>query len=253
MRGCAAVTGWSASARSRGSRAAPLPRPTTGGRRPARRIEQETELPEVSGTGPIAFASFVFDPGNTAQQSIVIVPRIVVGRRNGQSWLTVLGATGDLPAARHAGPVAASVCADGGRRGRAPRSAAASGRASSRRRSAGSAAGELDKVVLARGVEARLRDAARPELAGDGPGRDLPDLLDLPRRRPGRRLAGDADPPRGRPGHLPGAGRHDPAQRRRGARPQARPRPGPLGQEPDRARTGRRVGGAGRWRRSAPA
>ena len=52
----------------------------------------------VSGTGPLAFASFVFDPGNTAQHSIVIVPRIIVGRRNGQSWLTVLGgADAQLP------------------------------------------------------------------------------------------------------------------------------------------------------------
>ena len=57
------------------------------------RIEQETELPEVSGTGPIAFASFAFDPGHSSMASIVIVPRVVIGRRNGQSWLTVIGAT----------------------------------------------------------------------------------------------------------------------------------------------------------------
>jgi len=62
------------------------------------RIEQETELPEVPGTGPVAFASFVFDAGHTAQRSIVIVPRLVIGRRKGQSWLTALGAaSGAVP------------------------------------------------------------------------------------------------------------------------------------------------------------
>jgi menaquinone-specific isochorismate synthase len=58
------------------------------------RIERETELLEVSGTGPIAFASFVFDPGHTTHRSIVIVPRVVIGRRNGHSWLTVIGGAG---------------------------------------------------------------------------------------------------------------------------------------------------------------
>jgi len=75
------------------------------------RIEQETELPGVCGTGPIAFASFAFDPEHTAQRSIVVVPRVVIGRRKGVSWLTTiaaqLGPTPSAPVAQPApGPTA---------------------------------------------------------------------------------------------------------------------------------------------------
>ena len=47
----------------------------------------------MPGTGPVAFASFAFDPepGN----SLIIVPRVLVGRRRGQSWITVIGSDGD--------------------------------------------------------------------------------------------------------------------------------------------------------------
>ena len=56
-----------------------------------RRIEHETELIEHVGSGPIAFASFVFDPTHTAARSVVIVPRVVIGRRQGRCWLTLIG------------------------------------------------------------------------------------------------------------------------------------------------------------------
>ncbi len=42
----------------------------------------------LPGTGPIAFASFTFDPNSSG--STVVVPRVVVGRRNGQAFLTVI-------------------------------------------------------------------------------------------------------------------------------------------------------------------
>ena len=114
------------------------------------RIEQETELPEVPGTGPIAFASFAFDPGHSSMASIVIVPRIVIGRRNGQSWLTVIGAT-NLPlpgmpdqAQRPAEPKAVTeVDTSLGRSDWQDIITEAVGRIGR---------GELDKVVLARGV-----------------------------------------------------------------------------------------------------
>ncbi len=62
------------------------------------RIEQETELPGSGGTGPVAFASFVFDAGHTGRRSVVIVPRLVIGRRKGVSWLTAIGnAEGEVP------------------------------------------------------------------------------------------------------------------------------------------------------------
>jgi menaquinone-specific isochorismate synthase len=47
-------------------------------------IEDSVSLP---GTGPVAFGSFAFDP---RQPSEVIVPRIVIGLRAGQAWVTAL-------------------------------------------------------------------------------------------------------------------------------------------------------------------
>ena len=50
--------------------------------------EDDIDLP---GTGPVAFASFAFDsqPGS----SVVVVPKIVIGRRGGITWLTVVAAS----------------------------------------------------------------------------------------------------------------------------------------------------------------
>ncbi len=114
------------------------------------RIEHESEHLECSGTGPIAFASFVFDPDHSEQRSVVIVPRIVIGRRNGQSWLTVVGGT-DVPlpgmpdlTERPAAPVAVKEAAAS--LGRAQWQDIV-GEAVSR-----ISRGELDKVVLARGL-----------------------------------------------------------------------------------------------------
>ena len=42
----------------------------------------------VPGSGPVAFGSFTFDPD--AWSSIVIVPKVIVGRRGGQAWMTVV-------------------------------------------------------------------------------------------------------------------------------------------------------------------
>lgn len=53
-------------------------------------VQCESELGDHAGSGPIAFASFVFDPAHTAQESVVVVPRMVLGFRRGRSWLTVL-------------------------------------------------------------------------------------------------------------------------------------------------------------------
>ena len=54
------------------------------------RIEVQTEIGEHPGSGPIAFASFVFDPGHTKDRSVLVVPQVVVGRRRGRSWLTMI-------------------------------------------------------------------------------------------------------------------------------------------------------------------
>ncbi len=50
--------------------------------------EDEVRLP---GTGPVAFASFAFDP--QPGTSVAVVPRVVVGRRDGVTWLTVVAAS----------------------------------------------------------------------------------------------------------------------------------------------------------------
>lgn len=53
----------------------------------------------VPGSGPVAFASFTFDDGPGT--SIVIVPNVIVGRRDGASWVTTIGdADVALPNAR---------------------------------------------------------------------------------------------------------------------------------------------------------
>lgn len=46
------------------------------------------------GTGPILFTSFSFDP---AEESVLIIPKVVIGQRNGLSWITWIGA-GPQPA-----------------------------------------------------------------------------------------------------------------------------------------------------------
>ena len=43
----------------------------------------------VPGSGALAFASFTFDDGPS--ESVVVVPRVVVGRRDGASWVTTVG------------------------------------------------------------------------------------------------------------------------------------------------------------------
>jgi menaquinone-specific isochorismate synthase len=50
-----------------------------------------TDALHLSGTGPIAFISASFDP---AEKSLVVIPKIIIGQRNGKSWLTWIG---DLP------------------------------------------------------------------------------------------------------------------------------------------------------------
>ena len=42
------------------------------------------------GTGPILFTSFAFDPDET---SILVIPEVVIGQKNGKSWVTWIGET----------------------------------------------------------------------------------------------------------------------------------------------------------------
>ena len=56
-------------------------------------VEDEVGVP---GSGPIVFAAVAFDPAR--ETSVFVVPRVVVGRRDGVGWVTSLGdAEPDLP------------------------------------------------------------------------------------------------------------------------------------------------------------
>ncbi|HEX8007102.1 MAG TPA: isochorismate synthase [Trebonia sp.] len=112
----------------------------------AARIRDDLGTP---GSGPVAFASMAFadHPGH----SVLILPKVVVGRRDGVSWMTTVGSP-TVPASQ---PVAAS-------RGVRYRHGWIGDTA--HRRSVAAAisrikAGELDKVVLARDL---LATADRP-------------------------------------------------------------------------------------------
>jgi menaquinone-specific isochorismate synthase len=106
----------------------------------------------VPGTGPVAFASFSFDPDSGS--SLVVVPRVLIGRRAGQTWLTVID---DVPAGRMTLPPVSlpdapeSVAwAEGSRTTLEWQQAVAEAVRRIR-------AGELDKVVLARDVVAEVQ------------------------------------------------------------------------------------------------
>jgi menaquinone-specific isochorismate synthase len=103
---------------------------------------------QVPGTGPVVFGSFAFADGPAP--SVLVLPRVVLGRRNGRTWLTSIGPgepEPDRPAPAAAGPGQVEVC-DGALSPDEWRDAVST--AVERIRS-----GELSKVVLARDLIAR--------------------------------------------------------------------------------------------------
>ena len=107
----------------------------------------------LAGSGPVCFGSAAFDRRTAG--SVFVIPRVVLGRRGGRSWLTTFGSDRDLPApARPAGPDAVAY-ADGAL-SQAEWCAAVAAAVERIR------AGELDKVVLARDLLARTEPAVDP-------------------------------------------------------------------------------------------
>ena len=106
----------------------------------------------VPGTGPVAFASFTFDAG--PQESVVIVPAVVLGHRNGRTWLTTVTTEPevavDVPDAPGDGLEPGLL---GWAEGSRPVDQWAAAVVDAVERIS---AGELDKVVLARDVVAEL-------------------------------------------------------------------------------------------------
>ena len=127
-------------------------------------VRDDVRLP---GSGLVAFGSFAFDPRTGS--SVLVVPEVVVGHRDGHWWVTTTGGAPTSPVPQPRPPAPSSVVfADGAVTGSEWMAAveAAVTRIT---------AGEVDKVVLARALEAR---AAAPvdlrwplrRLAEDYPG-----------------------------------------------------------------------------------
>ncbi len=116
-------------------------------------LEHTTQLPGLAATGPLAFGSFTFDPDHTTAVSRLLVPRMIIGRRGGHAWLTVLG-DGALelpePASPARPPKDVRLIADQAEQERWCRRVA---EAVKRIESNG-----LEKVVLARSVTARASE-----------------------------------------------------------------------------------------------
>jgi menaquinone-specific isochorismate synthase len=104
-----------------------------------------TDEVAVPGTGPVAFGSFTFDPASDG--SVLIVPRVVMGRRSGTAWRTTITVgtwRPDGPPARWASP-SELRWSDGTRTAPEWQNAVAAAVARI-------TAGELRKVALARDV-----------------------------------------------------------------------------------------------------
>ncbi len=105
----------------------------------------------LTGTGPLAFGSFAFDedPGD----SVLVVPAVILGRRGGRAWVSTVGVAGSLPPAadlseRPAPRPPRGVAFADGARSPAEWTAVVADAVDRIGR------GELDKVVLARDLEA---------------------------------------------------------------------------------------------------
>jgi menaquinone-specific isochorismate synthase len=125
-------------------------------------VRDEVRLP---GTGAVAFGSFAFSPGSAAG-GVLIVPEVLVGHRGGTWWLTTIGGGGVLPPIRQLSAVgnpqpeseffedtstaepAKISFTDGAQSAQQWTGAVAEAIARI-------AAGDVEKVVLARDIEAR--------------------------------------------------------------------------------------------------
>src|SRR4051812_47485896 len=104
----------------------------------------------VPGSGAVAIASLVFDPTTTG--SVVVVPKVVLGRRDGRAWLTLVTPPGAVavPQLRRR-PAAAAVPVDAHVTERVPDESVWQDAVSAAVREL--RAGDIEKVVLARAVD----------------------------------------------------------------------------------------------------
>jgi menaquinone-specific isochorismate synthase len=118
----------------------------------AMEVRDDVHLP---GSGPIAFASLVFDP--EAVGSVVVVPRVVLGRRGGRSWLTLVTPPGERVQVPQLRRRPFSVAATDGAAIAAELPTAQAWRSAVATAVDTLRAGGLDKVVLARAVDVTAR------------------------------------------------------------------------------------------------
>ena len=110
------------------------------------RVEDEVGL---FGCGPVVFGSFAFDDDDRGcgDRSVLVVPRVVVGRREGRAWRTTVGPAQPLPVLDPVRPPAGVSYAEGAVSAVAYEKIVAEAVERIGR-------GELDKVVLARDLVA---------------------------------------------------------------------------------------------------
>lgn len=104
----------------------------------------------VPGSGPVAIASLGFDPA--VDRSVVVIPKVLLGRREGRSWVTLVNPPGKVavPALRRR-PVAAATAPPATLAAAVP--SEADWADAVRRAVATIRGGGLDKVVLARALD----------------------------------------------------------------------------------------------------
>jgi menaquinone-specific isochorismate synthase len=125
----------------------------------------------VPGSGLIAFGTFAFSP-DSAARSVLIVPSLVIGRRDGQAWLTHIRGDGEadfpMPVPRSAQPPVAVTFGDGAL---SPDGYLAAVDVALSR----IGEGKLSKVVLARDLVGRLAPEADTASALTALASDYPD------------------------------------------------------------------------------
>lgn len=100
----------------------------------------------VAGSGPVAFGSFSFDPDSP---SVVVLPEVIIGRKGGQAWITVINSDEDPRLRVPIASVPAAPTSVDWREGARTSTEWEAVVAEAVKRIN---AGELDKVVLARDV-----------------------------------------------------------------------------------------------------
>lgn len=151
LRGGEGVVGWGEVARFTGIGPNRFADADAWWRRFCARLDARDDV-GLPGTGPLAFASFTF--ADESEGSVLVVPRVIVGHRDGVSWITEFSA-GDGPSAvRSVSPVQPTGTiryADGDLSVAGYRSAVAEAARRMQR-------GELDKAALAHDLVAVADD-----------------------------------------------------------------------------------------------